>query len=235
MLKLENLNAWYDRSHVIQGVALEVKAGEIVTLMGRNGAGKTTTLRSIMGLVAKRQGSVLFDGRQILPDPAHTRFHLGLAYVPEERRIVPGLSVRENLRLGIQARDPGRFEFWRDATRLERVERELVGAGYRNPFRVMQSNGGALNVENSHRNNRDCFGDTCCGSANCSCNVRAMTIIINFADIGVFAESIHYGRIDLMNLCVIDTWRYAIFGICIVRTKCTVIAGKSRTTRIRYA
>ena len=52
MLKLENLNAWYDRSHVIQGVALEVKAGEIVTLMGRNGAGKTTTLRSIMGLVA---------------------------------------------------------------------------------------------------------------------------------------------------------------------------------------
>ncbi len=103
MLKLENLNAWYDRSHVIQGVALEVKAGEIVTLMGRNGAGKTTTLRSIMGLVAKRQGSVLFDGRQILPDPAHTRFHLGLAYVPEERRIVPGLSVRENLRLGLIA------------------------------------------------------------------------------------------------------------------------------------
>ena len=103
MLKLENLNAWYDRSHVIQGVALEVKAGEIVTLMGRNGAGKTTTLRSIMGLVAKRQGSVLFDGRQILSDPAHTRFHLGLAYVPEERRIVPGLSVRENLRLGLIA------------------------------------------------------------------------------------------------------------------------------------
>jgi branched-chain amino acid transport system ATP-binding protein len=103
MLKLENLNAWYDRSHVIQGVALEVKAGEIVTLMGRNGAGKTTTLRSIMGLVAKRQGSVLFDGREILPDPAHTRFHLGLAYVPEERRIVPGLSVRENLRLGLIA------------------------------------------------------------------------------------------------------------------------------------
>jgi len=103
MLKLENLNAWYDRSHVIQGVALEVKAGEIVTLMGRNGAGKTTTLRSIMGLVAKRQGSVLFDGREILPDPAHTRFHRGLAYVPEERRIVPGLSVRENLRLGLIA------------------------------------------------------------------------------------------------------------------------------------
>ena len=103
MLKLENLNAWYDRSHVIQGVALEVKAGEIVTLMGRNGAGKTTTLRSIMGLVAKRQGSVLFDGRESLPDPAHPRFHLGLAYVPEERRIVPGLSVRENLRLGLIA------------------------------------------------------------------------------------------------------------------------------------
>jgi branched-chain amino acid transport system ATP-binding protein len=103
MLKIDNLNAWYDRSHVIQGVSLEVKAGEIVTLMGRNGAGKTTTLRSVMGLVAKRQGRVVFDGTEILPGPAHTRFHLGLAYVPEERRIVPGLTVRENLRLGLIA------------------------------------------------------------------------------------------------------------------------------------
>jgi len=103
MLKLDNLNAWYDRSHIIQGISLEVKQGEIVTLMGRNGAGKTTTLRSIMGLVAKRSGSVQFDGREILPQPAYLRYRYGLGYVPEDRRIVPGLTVRENLRLGLLA------------------------------------------------------------------------------------------------------------------------------------
>jgi branched-chain amino acid transport system ATP-binding protein len=103
MLKVQGLNAWYDRSHVVQDVSFEVRAGEIVTLMGRNGAGKTTTLRTIMGLVAKRSGAVQFDGREMLGDAAHTRFHAGLAYVPEERRIVAGLSVRENLQLGITA------------------------------------------------------------------------------------------------------------------------------------
>ena len=103
MLKVHALNAWYDRSHVVQNVSFEVKRGEIVTLMGRNGAGKTTTLRALMGLVAKRTGSVLFDGQELLNQPAHTRFHAGLAYVPEERRIVPGLTVRENLQLGITA------------------------------------------------------------------------------------------------------------------------------------
>ena len=103
MLKVQGLNAWYDRSHVVQNVSFEVKRGEIVTLMGRNGAGKTTTLRALMGLVAKRSGSVVFDGKELLDRPAHTRFHAGLAYVPEERRIVPGLTVRENLQLGITA------------------------------------------------------------------------------------------------------------------------------------
>ncbi len=100
---MQALNAWYDRSHVVQNVSFEVNRGEIVTLMGRNGAGKTTTLRALMGLVAKRSGSVLFDGQELLDRPAHTRFHAGLAYVPEERRIVPGLTVRENLQLGITA------------------------------------------------------------------------------------------------------------------------------------
>jgi branched-chain amino acid transport system ATP-binding protein len=103
MLKIEDLNAWYDRSHVVQGVSFEVQHGEIVTLMGRNGAGKTTTLRTIMGLIAKRKGRAFFAGADILPLPAHERFRLGLAYVPEERRIVPGLTVRENLRLGLIA------------------------------------------------------------------------------------------------------------------------------------
>ena len=103
MLKVQGLNAWYDRSHVVQNVSFEVKRGEIVTLMGRNGAGKTTTLRALMGLVGKRSGSVVFDGQELLGQAAHTRFHAGLAYVPEERRIVPGLTVRENLQLGITA------------------------------------------------------------------------------------------------------------------------------------
>jgi branched-chain amino acid transport system ATP-binding protein len=104
MLRVENLNAWYDRSHVLQGVSLEVNKGEIVTLMGRNGAGKTTTLRSLMGLLSKRQGKASIDGASFLDLPAHERFHLGLAYVPEDRRIVPGLTVKENLELGVIAK-----------------------------------------------------------------------------------------------------------------------------------
>ena len=101
LLQVESLDAWYDRSHVVQDLSFHVNAGEIVTLMGRNGAGKTSTLRSLMGLVAKRRGRALFDGREFLAEPAHSRFHKGLAYVPEDRRIVPGLTVRENLQLGI--------------------------------------------------------------------------------------------------------------------------------------
>ena len=103
LLQVDGLDAWYDRSHVVQGLSLRVMPGEIVTLMGRNGAGKTTTLRALMGLVAKRAGQVRFDGHDCLAQPAHTRFHLGLAYVPEDRRIVPGLTVRENLQLGVIA------------------------------------------------------------------------------------------------------------------------------------
>jgi branched-chain amino acid transport system ATP-binding protein len=103
MLRIENLNAWYDRSHVLQGISLDVNKGEIVTLMGRNGAGKTTTLRSLMGLLSKRQGKASIDGTSFLDLPAHERFHLGLAYVPEDRRIVPGLTVKENLELGVIA------------------------------------------------------------------------------------------------------------------------------------
>jgi branched-chain amino acid transport system ATP-binding protein len=103
MLKVSNLNAWYGASHVLQDISLDVARGEIVCLIGRNGAGKTTTLKSIMGLIDKARGSVMFKNRDLLSLPAHRRFALGLAYVPEERRIVQGLSVRENLRLGLVA------------------------------------------------------------------------------------------------------------------------------------
>jgi branched-chain amino acid transport system ATP-binding protein len=88
---------------VLQDISIEVAKGEIVCLIGRNGAGKTTTLKSIMGLMDKTRGSAMFKGRELLDQPAHVRFALGLAYVPEERRIVQGLSVRENLRLGLVA------------------------------------------------------------------------------------------------------------------------------------
>ena len=103
MLKVSNLNAWYGASHVLQDISLDVARGEIVCLIGRNGAGKTTTLKSIMGLIDKTRGSVMFRDKELLSQPAHLRFALGLAYVPEERRIVQGLSVRENLRLGLVA------------------------------------------------------------------------------------------------------------------------------------
>jgi branched-chain amino acid transport system ATP-binding protein len=103
MLQVSNLNAWYGASHVLQDINIEVAKGEIVCLIGRNGAGKTTTLKSIMGLMDKTKGSAIFKGRELLTEPAHVRFAQGLAYVPEERRIVQGLSVRENLRLGLVA------------------------------------------------------------------------------------------------------------------------------------
>lgn len=103
MLEVKDLNAWYGTSHVLQGINLNVKKGELVCLIGRNGAGKTTTVKSIAGLIPKSKGSVKFDGAELLGSPAHVRFAKGLAYVPEERRIVPGLTVRENIRLGLLA------------------------------------------------------------------------------------------------------------------------------------
>jgi len=119
MLQVRSLNAWYGASHVLQDVTLEVAQGEIVCLIGRNGAGKTTTLKSIMGLLDKTRGSVVFKGRELLGEPAHLRFGLGLAYVPEERRIVQGLTVRENLRLGLVASPEKR----REAERIEAIAR----------------------------------------------------------------------------------------------------------------
>ena len=103
MLQIEKLNAWYGSSHVLQDISLNVNQGEIVCLIGRNGAGKATTLKSIIGLMDKVRGSIKFKGQEILGRPAHVRFAQGLAYVPEDRRIVQGLTVRENLKLGLVA------------------------------------------------------------------------------------------------------------------------------------
>jgi branched-chain amino acid transport system ATP-binding protein len=110
MLKIEKLQAWYGTSHILQGIDLEVNQGEIVCLIGRNGAGKTTTLRTVMGLAGRSAGRVLFEGRDLLPLPTHRRNGLGLGFVPEERRIVSGLTVRDNLRLGLLASSVKRRE-----------------------------------------------------------------------------------------------------------------------------
>ena len=120
MLHIEDLHAWYGASHVLQGVSLDVAAGEIVCLVGRNGAGKTTTLKSVMGLLPRLRGRVTFDGHDLLALPVHARYRLGLAYVPEERRIVPGLTVRENLLLGLLA-SPLRREEARIVARLAKT------------------------------------------------------------------------------------------------------------------
>ncbi len=105
MLEIKGLHAWYGASHTLHGVSISVGQGEVVALVGRNGAGKTTTIRSIMGLMSRTAGSVTFDGTELMALRSHHRFALGLAYVPEERRIVPGLTVRENLQLGLVASD----------------------------------------------------------------------------------------------------------------------------------
>ena len=103
VLEIRELNAWYGPSHVVHDLSLAVAEGEILTLIGRNGAGKTSTIKAVMGLMPKASGRVVFRGRDLLPLAPHVRFGLGLAYVPEDRRIVPGLTVRENLQIGLVA------------------------------------------------------------------------------------------------------------------------------------
>jgi len=99
LLKVAGLEAWYGESHVLHGIDFEIGRGELVTLLGRNGAGKTTTLRSIMGIVGKRKGSVTFDGHETVGHPSNQIARLGIAYCPEERGIFSSLNVEENLLL----------------------------------------------------------------------------------------------------------------------------------------
>ena len=107
LLAVSGLNAWYGESHILHGVAFEVGRGEVVTLLGRNGAGKTTTLKSIMGMVARREGSVRFDGEETIGLPSNRIARLGLAFCPEERGIFASLDVRENLLLPPAVRPGG--------------------------------------------------------------------------------------------------------------------------------
>ena len=107
VLSVSDLQAWYGESHILHGINFNVKAGEVVTLLGRNGAGKTTTLKAIMGVIGKRRGSVAFAGQETIALPSRAIARLGIGYVPEERGIYSTLSVEENLMLPPQVKPGG--------------------------------------------------------------------------------------------------------------------------------
>jgi branched-chain amino acid transport system ATP-binding protein len=107
MLEVKGLNAWYGESHILHGMELEVREGEVVTLLGRNGAGKTTTLKSIMGMVGRRQGSIRFKGSETIGFASNRIARLGIAFCPEERGIFASLDVEENLMLPPQVATGG--------------------------------------------------------------------------------------------------------------------------------
>lgn len=109
MLEVRDLHAYYGKSHILQGVDMHIEAGEVVSLLGRNGAGRSTTVKAIMGEV-QPHGVVRFKGQDIAGLPSYRIAHLGLGYVPEHRDIFPGLTVRQNLLLGIKnMRRPGKW------------------------------------------------------------------------------------------------------------------------------
>jgi len=122
LLRIENLHTYYDDSHVLDGINLEVARGEMVAILGRNGVGKSTTLKSIMGIVPSRSGSIRFKERDIQSLPPYRIARLGLGYVPEERRIFPELTVRENLIMGVK---PGRKNGPAPKWTIERAYRQF--------------------------------------------------------------------------------------------------------------
>ncbi len=107
MLEVNGLNAWYGESHILHGMELEVREGEVVTLLGRNGAGKTTTLKSIMGMVGRRHGSIKFRNCELVNLASNRIARLGIAFCPEERGIFASLDVQENLLLPPQVASGG--------------------------------------------------------------------------------------------------------------------------------
>ena len=107
LLSVRDLQGWYGESHVLHGIDFDVREGEVVTLLGRNGAGKTTTLLAIMGILAKRKGSITFDGRETISLPPRAIARAGIAFCPEERGIFSSLSVEENLMLPPRVREGG--------------------------------------------------------------------------------------------------------------------------------
>jgi branched-chain amino acid transport system ATP-binding protein len=147
LLELEDVQAYYGLAHVLQGISLTVRAGELVALLGRNGAGKTTTVRSIMGLVDVRGGRIRCAGDDVVGSATEDIARFGIGYVPEDRRMFPGLTVRENFRLAAlgsraprseqQAAQRRALEVFplleqhldRDASRLSGGQQQMVAVG----------------------------------------------------------------------------------------------------------
>jgi branched-chain amino acid transport system ATP-binding protein len=131
LLAVANLEAWYGDSHILHGVDFDVRAGEVVTLLGRNGAGKTTTLKSIMGIVGKRKGSAKFAGRETIAMTSDRIARLGIAICPEERGIFASLSVEENLMLPPQIAKAGGLALERIFTLFPNLKERLASGGSR--------------------------------------------------------------------------------------------------------
>jgi len=112
LLEISELDTFYGESHILQGISLTVNTGETVSVLGRNGVGKTTTLKSIIGLVVPRHGKILFKGESISGLPPYQIANLGIGYVPEDRRIFPKLTVRENLLIGMKRGRKGEKDGW---------------------------------------------------------------------------------------------------------------------------
>jgi branched-chain amino acid transport system ATP-binding protein len=111
MIMVKDIHSYYGKSHILHGVSLELKQGELVCLLGRNGVGKSTTLKSIMGIVRPTQGSIRFDGKELVGSQPYQIARLGVGYVPEDRRIFKSLTVHENLLMGTQkAKNSGSAE-----------------------------------------------------------------------------------------------------------------------------
>ncbi len=108
MLQLSNLNVYYGESHILRNVDLSVPSGQMVCLIGRNGVGKTTLLKTIMGLLKSRTGEIFFEGKPISKVATNKRVRMGIGYVPQGREIIPRVTVKENLLLGLEARPQGR-------------------------------------------------------------------------------------------------------------------------------
>jgi urea transport system ATP-binding protein len=110
MLKLTNVNSFYDRSHILHAVCLDIPIGKVTAVLGRNGTGKTTLLKTLMGLTDRMEGLISLDGTEIGKDPTFRRARAGIAYVPQGREIIPDFSIRENILMGAFARADGKRE-----------------------------------------------------------------------------------------------------------------------------
>jgi branched-chain amino acid transport system ATP-binding protein len=130
ILEIRDIHTYYGTSHILFGISMEVREGEAVCLLGRNGAGKTTTLKSVIGLTPPKKGSLLFQGKEITGKPPYKVAQMGVGFVPDDRRIFPDLTVRQNILIGKREREGGHWNLERVFSLfpvLERLESHLGG------------------------------------------------------------------------------------------------------------